>query len=239
MLAMDPYDLLAPHYRELARGRAAYLEAVDRFVVRHAPEGAASLLDVGAGDGVRGKAIGRALQIEEIVLCDSSREMVARCRQLAPSEVWHSAAEDLVHPSRRFDVILCLWNVLGHLASVERRVRALGNMRRLLAPGGAVFLDVNNRHNAGAYGKRKVFGRIILDALDPRESRGNSTFEWNINGEHIPGKGHLFTAREMDQLIAQAGLETTRRVAIDYVTGAASRWFFGGQLVYQLCAPKD
>jgi hypothetical protein len=118
-------------------------------------------------------------------------------------------------------------------------VRALANIRRLLKPGGAAFVDVNNRHNAGAYGKLRVLGRIVLDAIDPRESRGDSTFEWNIRGERIPGKGHLFTVGEMDDLIAQSGLEVTQRVAIDYVTGAASRWFFAGQLVYRLSLPRD
>jgi hypothetical protein len=55
----DIYDALAPHYREYAGGKSAYLAAVDRFVLENLPAGADSLLDVGAGDGVRAMALAR------------------------------------------------------------------------------------------------------------------------------------------------------------------------------------
>jgi SAM-dependent methyltransferase len=233
---MDVYDILAPHYRQYAAARSAYLAAVDRMVLANAPAAARSLLDVGAGDGVRGMSIARNLGIDHVVLCDASKEMSARCLELAPSEVWHRRAEDIPDSPLRFDVILCLWNVLGHIGSAERRVRALARMRRLLAPGGAVFLDVNNRHNAAAYGKLKVLGRVITDAVHPKECRGDSSFEWHVGGQRIPAMGHLFTAHEVASLIARAGLTVTKRSAVDYVSGATSRWFFRGQLVYMLTA---
>src|SRR5882757_9030358 len=55
--AIAAYDFVAPGYRELSDRRRAYLDAVDAEILRRVPGDAASLIDVGAGDG------GRALQI--------------------------------------------------------------------------------------------------------------------------------------------------------------------------------
>jgi SAM-dependent methyltransferase len=237
--ARNVYDLLAPHYREYSGRRETYLRAVDRFVIEQAPRGAKSLLDVGAGDGIRGLALAKALGVETIVFCDNSAEMAARCRQLGAAEVWNCPAEQLPQSTQRFDVIVCLWNVLGHLPTNRARVRALRAMRRLLSAGGVLFLDVNNRHNAPAYGWLRVAGRMSLDAMRPDPRRGDAAIEWNIAGQRIPGSGHLFTAGEVERLFRAGRLRVDVRTAIDYSTGMASRWIFRGQLVYRLTARRE
>jgi SAM-dependent methyltransferase len=231
--AGEIYDALAPHYREYARSKESYLAAVDRFIVQHAPAPVQALLDVGAGDGVRGMALARTLKAERVVLCEPSREMAARCRALGPDTVWELPAEQLPESEPPFDVIVCLWNVLGHLAGRERRLAALRAMRRLLAPAGAVFLDVNNRHNAAAYGWWKVLGRRVADCVAPDERRGDARYEWKIAGLSLPAVGHLFTPGEVEGMIAASGLRVTRRLAVDYATGAYSESPFRGQLLYQ------
>ena len=92
----DIYDALAPHYREYARSRQAYLAAVDRFILRaRARRRVEAVLDVGAGDGVRGMALARRLAARRVVLCEPSREMAARCRELGADAVWEVPAEQL------------------------------------------------------------------------------------------------------------------------------------------------
>ena len=237
--APNVYDLLAPHYRGYAARREPYLRAVDRFVIDHAPTTAGSFLDVGAGDGIRGLALARALGAKTIVYCDNSVEMAARCRGLTAAEVWTCNAERLPQSAHRFDVIVCLWNVLGHVAGSRARIRALRGMRRLLAAGGVIFLDVNNRHNAPAYGWLRVAGRMGLDAIRPDLRRGDAAVEWNIEGQRIAASGHLFTAAEVERLFRAARLRVDIRTAIDYATGAASQKIFRGQLVYRLSAEQD
>jgi SAM-dependent methyltransferase len=230
--ATDVYDALAPHYREIAQRREAYLAAVDRYVLEHAGP-AGSVLDVGAGDGVRGMALARALGAQRVVLAEPSREMAARCRQLAPQAVWETTAESLP-ASDPFDVILCLWNVLGHLADRSRRVAALQSMARLLAPGGALFVDVNNRHNTAAYGRLRVLGRRLLDFVAPDVRRGDAVYSWQVGGASLPAMGHLFTPAEVEGMLAESALRVRRRLAVDYATGKYSVSPFEGQLLYQL-----
>lgn len=234
--AMSFYDALAPYYREYATARAAYLSAVDRFVVERASRPVTSLLDVGAGDGVRGAALASRLGAGRVVLCEPSREMAALCRTLGSAEVWETPAESMPVTATPFDVVLCLWNVLGHLPDRARRLAALRAIRRLVAPRGAVFLDVNNRHNAAAYGRMRVAFRRLADCIAPDERRGDAAFTWRVAGVSVPGMGHLFTPAEIEGLIAAAGLRIAHRVAVDYLTGASSPSPFRGQLLYELRA---
>ena len=229
----DTYDALAPHYREYSRSRQTYLEAVDRIILRHAPAAVEAVLDVGAGDGVRGMALARRLAARRVVLAEPSREMAARCRELGADAVWEVPAEQLPQSESRFDVILCLWNVLGHLPDRPARLAALKSMQGLLAPAGALYLDVNNRHNAAAYGSLKVLARRCVDFLLPDERRGDASYEWRIGGLNLPAMGHLFTPAEIEGMIEASGLRVARRVAVDYATGRESPSPHRGQLLYQ------
>lgn len=226
------YDALAPHYREYSAQRSAYLAAVDQFVVENIPVGAKVLLDVGAGDGVRGMEIARQRGIERVVLSDPSAEMVARCRVWGAEDVWQCAAESLPETSLRFDVILCLWNVLGHLAGRNARVQALLRMRQLLARGGILFFDVNNRHNASGYGWVEVFKRKVIDAVAFDERRGDASFDWSVGGRIFPAMGHLFTPAEIKGIAVESGLQIEKSVAVHYTTGTISCSSMRGQLLF-------
>ncbi len=228
----DPYDALAPHYREYASKRDAYLSSVDAFVRQNMPARRESLLDVGSGDGLRAMALAAACGMGRVVLSDASAEMAARCRTLGAAAVWQVAAEALPDDGERFDVITCLWNVLGHLANSGARLSALGRMRNLLAPAGRLFLDVQNRHNAAAYGRWRVYGRMLLDAAKPDERRGDTRFDWKVGDKRVRGAGHLFTPAEIHGLIEAAGLRIVRRAAVNYATGRMSASALDGQLAF-------
>ena len=206
-------------------------------MLEHMPGDAGSLLDVGAGDGVRAMGLARAGGVRRVVLCDSSAEMAARCRALAPAEVWELPVEALPAAGGPFDVICCLWNVLGHLENGDARSAALSRMKELLSGRGAIFFDVNNRHNAAAYGWLRVAGRVVVDFLDPDERRGDASYEWRIGEKSFPAMGHLFTPREIGRIIAAAGLVVRKRLAIDYETGARSDSPLRGQLVFMIGKP--
>lgn len=230
--AAEIYDALAPHYREYAEKKQAYISAVDCFIREHVPGAPRNLLDVGAGDGIRGMALASQLGVRETVLCDISAEMVLKCRQLMPTEVWLAPAEELPATERRFDLITCLWNVLGHLPGRSERVRALSRMAELLSEQGVIFFDVNNRHNAAAYGRLRIFGRVVIDAVLPDERRGDASFDWRVGDRIFPAMGHLFTPAEIEGIITESGLQVEKRIAVDYATGRSSTSRFDGQLVY-------
>jgi SAM-dependent methyltransferase len=148
-------------------------------------------------------------------------------------EIWPIRAEDLTakHLTEPFDVITCLWNVLGHI-SAENRQRTLCAVRELLCPNGKFFLDVTHRYNLQAYGVLPTCARWIRDHLFRNERNGDVVAQWNIDDLSISTYGHVFTHPEIARLAAAAGFELEERIVIDSENGGIQRSAFQGNLLY-------
>ncbi len=236
---VDPvtaYNGIASGFSGISEARRPYLEQVENCIIREVPKGAHSLLDAGSGDGTRAARIATACAIQRLVLVEPSAGM----RGLAVSagaETWDIRAEDLGKVEDQFDIITCLWNVLGHIDSSARRAGVLGHFARLLRPGGMLFMDFNHRYNASEYGSLPTLLRFMKDTLQPDERNGDVTAKWLINGETWATKGHVFTEKEVRRLINSAGLRIRQRLVIDYSTGHIRQRPYQGNLLY--CVVKE
>jgi 2-polyprenyl-3-methyl-5-hydroxy-6-metoxy-1,4-benzoquinol methylase len=228
---IEAYDAFAPYYNSYAERRRSYVRVIDDIVISRVNH-AASLLDVGAGDGSRAIKIGRSLEARRIVLVEPSAGMRAHCRE--GQEVWPCGILEIPDDSSSFEVILCLWNVLGHVQHEQERLHALHRLKKLLLPGGMLFLDVSHRYNAASYGWTKTLARLAADIFCPSERNGDVIVSWNVGGRLISTQSHVFTHREMKKLVGSAGLKILMRWVINYDTGAECRVGFGGHLFYQL-----
>ena len=249
------YDRLAAHYADLSRRRELYLRGVEREIISRIPKGSRSLLDVGAGDGTRAVRIASQLGIERVVLVEPSKGMVGK--SVNHAEVWPLRAESLAQGcleraeednracgpwtaegfrpytiAERFEVITCLWNVLGHVPTADKRLLALSAIARLLAPKGRFFLDVNHRYNLRSYGVLLTGARWIHDRFWCGENNGDVLAKWPVGEAGISTYGHVFTHREIMRLADAAGLELDTRVVIDYETGRIRPFAFQGNLLY-------
>ena len=229
---VDAYDRVAPRYACLAKQRAAYLDAIDRLVTAEIPPGSRSLLDVGAGDGARAGRIAAAVGLRDLVLLEPSGVMRSHCP--AQANIWAIRAEDLHHQQSNFDVITCLWNVLGHILPSAARVKALRQFARLVSPEGRIFIDLNHRYNARHYGALATAARFLRDCVSPGDRNGDVTVTWNIEGHRISTTGHVFTHREFTALSRAAGLRIEKRFVVDYASGQLHRRSFEGNLLYVL-----
>ncbi len=228
--AVAAYDLVAPGYGELSARRRAYLDAVDAEILQRVPGGAISLMDVGAGDGRRALRIAQRAGISRVVLVEPSEGM----RGLIPagSEVWDARAEALPDEGRQFDVVLCLWNVLGHVPGRELRMAALENLGRACSPSGLMFLDVINRYNVAECGVG-VVARRLFSAHD-----GDVPVKWEMDTSDVETRGHVFGAKEMEGLFREAGLVKAERIVLSYETGQRKSWALAGNLLYVLRAAQ-
>lgn len=228
------YDAFAPQYRKYSESKSAYLESVDGLLLARFGGKVRRVLDYGAGDGVRGARLFRALGAERLVQADVSEEMLGRCReQGAAAEYWNVTSDDWKKTPERFDLILCLWNVLGHIRPFEERRKVLADLRSLAAPGARLCFDVNNRHYVG-YGKWTSLARRVLDFVRPDYSRGDTRFMWEIGDARFPAQGHLFVMAEIRELVGAAGWTIEDWKAVDYATGRVSGNPCQGQLFFIL-----
>jgi 2-polyprenyl-3-methyl-5-hydroxy-6-metoxy-1,4-benzoquinol methylase len=225
------YDAFAPFYSGYANTRMPYLSSVENIVIVHAPR-AGSLLDVGAGDGSRALRIAHSTDMQHIVLLEPSAGMRAQC---PPNlEIWQYSASEIPDSELQFDVITCLWNVLGHLEEPEQRSSALVQFRKMLSPQGMVFLDFSHRYNAESYGWSMTFMRMAGDLFLRSEKRGDVSVAWKAGARTIHTTGHVFTHREIKRLVRSAGLKILMRWIIGYETGRESKLPLCGHLLYQL-----
>jgi len=232
---LDPvaaYDRIAPVYASLAKQRRAYLDAVDRLVVAEVPPGSRSLLDVGSGDGARAARIAAAAGVRDLILLEPSGAMRSYCP--AHATVWAMRAEDLHGKHGNFDVVTCLWNVLGHILPAAARIQALRHFGRLAAPQGRIFVDVNHRYNARHYGALATAARFLRDRFSPDGANGDVTVAWNLEGRLVSTTGHVFTHREFAGLAQAAGLRIEKQFVVDYASGELRRWSLQGHLLYVL-----
>jgi len=232
--AVDAYDRVAPTLAGMYAGRKAYFEAIDELVLTNLRFGARSMLDVGCGSGLRAAGIAQKADISDLVLLEPSsgmRELIAPGHQ-----VWASRIEGLVDTPRKFDVITCLWNVLGHVNTPDKRAAALRNMRAMLTANGLIFLDVQNRYNAQEYGWLKTAGRRLYDSIRPAATNGDVTIRWESGVETIVTTGHVFTRREMLELIRAAALSVQKLVFVNYRTGQQRSSQFAGSMFFVLQA---
>jgi len=227
---VSAYDRLAPHYAQLCGRRKAYLEAVETLILERIPAGSRSVLDLGSGDGKRALHIAQVAGIERLVMLEPSAAMPAR--GAGKGELWRFRAED-VRPdsiSERFDVITCLWNVLGHITTADKRQQALSRAAHLLSPGGLLFLDVIHRYNLRSYGVVPTCARWIRDQVAWSDENGDVTAKWLAGSIHT--YSHVFTHHEMVRLARAAQLEIEERVVVDYYHGKKHRFACLGNLLY-------
>jgi 2-polyprenyl-3-methyl-5-hydroxy-6-metoxy-1,4-benzoquinol methylase len=231
---VDAYGLIAPVFTRLAEQRRPYLDGIDRLVVSEMPPGARTLLDVGAGNGARARRIARARGVTELVLLEPSLAMQGS--GCADVRIWTMRAEELHSVQAQFDVITCLWNVLGHIFPSAGRIEVLRQFGRLVSPKGKIFIDVNHRYNASHYGALPTALRFLRDRMSPDEKNGDVAVSWEIEETRCTTVGHVFTDAEFHSLSLAAGVRIEKRFVLDYATGAQRRWSFKGNLLYVLGA---
>jgi len=229
---VDAYDRIAPVYASLAQQRRAYLDSIDRLIGARIPPGGRSLLDVGAGDGARAARIAAAAGLPDLTLLEPSGVMRSHCP--AQANLWAMRAEDLGQRQGSFDVITCLWNVLGHILPAAARAEVLRQFARLVSADGIVFLDLNHRYNARHYGALATAARFLRDRVSPGDRNGDVRVSWDIEGHRVSTTGHVFKHREFSALSTAAGLRIEQRFIVDYASGQLRQWSCEGNLLYVL-----
>jgi 2-polyprenyl-3-methyl-5-hydroxy-6-metoxy-1,4-benzoquinol methylase len=226
------FDALAPYYSSLLETRCQYLQAVEAIIAARAT-GTRSLLDIGSGNGIRALRIAGQARIQNVVLVEPSAGMQRHAP--ANAAIWKSSVSE-ISETDNFDLITCLWNVLGHLEGAGERLSLLARLRKLLIPHGMFFLDVNHRYNARSYGCFWTASRFLRDLLLPSETNGDVITSWQAGRQRVQTRGHVFTHGELMSLFRAAGLEVEARWIIDYQTGTERKFSLFGNLLYQLTA---
>jgi SAM-dependent methyltransferase len=180
-------------------------------LVPRAPGG--RLLDLGAGDGRFSSRLAQTAGAAEVVGVELVPERAAEARRHGIDVVEADLEQRLPFEDGSFDLIHAN-QVIEHLRGTDA---FLGEIRRLLAPGGSVVLSTNNLsswHNVLSLAAglqpppAHVSDQVIVgNPLNPEDG-----------ASHEEGRSHLrlFTARALTELCAHHGLRCVEVRTVGY-----------------------
>lgn len=229
------YKAFAPYYRHFSEKKSNYIVKVDDLILTNLPTECKTILDVGCGDGVRGKRLFERIRGSEILMIDSCPEMSNLAKKFELKPKISVVALDIAEPESlggipkgHFDIVLCLWNVLGHITDPHKRCSAIRNMADSLRPGGRILMDVSNRYNVAYYGLKIVAGNIIRDIVSPNPNNGTIFYKIRVtDNKEIDSYCHFFTPDEIPKLLSSLNLKIIKIIYVNYKTGKLARPWSG------------
>jgi len=233
-LTNQAYTCLANDYPSICSDRQQYIEAIDNLVYPLLT--GRKVLDVGSGDGKRIQRLVELACPESVLCVEPSEGMFALLTANSSLPALMQSAQTF-NPelSNKFDVVTCLWNVLGHIPYAELKA-TLVHLNTYLVSSGVLIFDVNNRHNI-QYGRLVSLYRRILDQFFFYPSRGDVCFAKSAGAISTTLYGHLFTHKEVVSLLESTGFRVLRHCTVNYSNGLVSSSLHHGQHFFVALKP--
>jgi SAM-dependent methyltransferase len=192
------WSTVAPAWAEhAAYADARGAEVTTRLLALTTPVPGERVLELASGPGGMGLAAAtRVAPGGEVVISDVAAEMAAiaaeRAAELGLTNVSTRALdfEDIEEPDESFDVVLCREGLMF----ATDPGRALGEIRRVLRPGGRVALAVWDAR------ERNPWLGVVFDAV-------STVLERPVPPPGLPNPFALGDAERLDALLREAGLE--------------------------------
>jgi len=210
------YDELEPWYEHLY---AMLHDLVRSELARPAAHGSLRALDAGCGTGFQ-TAILLALGYRTVGV-DLSGGLLAVARRRYPAaSLVRGDLQALPWPDETFDVVVSCGSTLSF---VERPARALGEIGRVLRPGGRVLLEVEHRYSfdllwrllSSAVGDPLRYGASLTEAARAFARPLGASIVCDY--PDYP-RLRLFARRDLDHLLREAGLVRLRAWGLHSVT---------------------
>ena len=136
---MVSYAEFAGFYDQIMGDRSQDVERVRGYVERFAPS-ASTLLELGCGTGAMLAGLAKDLTVTGV---DRSPEMLARAAANVPGARLVEADMTSFSLGTRFDVVICVFDTLNHLASFGSWLDLFERAHEHLADDGIFVFDVN------------------------------------------------------------------------------------------------
>ena len=174
------------------------------------------VLDLGCGNG-RLYELFRKKNIDYYGIDISERLIEIAKKRYPQAKFWAADALNLPFFDNFFDKVVSI-AVFHHIPSKESRLKFLGQIKRVLKPGGTLVLIVWNLNGFNKssiflkYGLKKILRKSNLDF-------GDAFLPW---GEEVLRYVHRFSKGELIRLLEEAGLKAEKLSILDRENGKES-----------------
>lgn len=165
-------------------------ERISNCVQDRRPVGA--FLDAGCGDG-RYLAMLPAGSTTRRVGVDISSRILETARSQCDAELYQANLERLPFAEAEFDLVLCS-QVIEHVVDASA---AVGELARVLRPGGTLILSTDNRRN------------LVTKALNLPRTAGTRVLRQRGRRGLIESPAHAYTQDELRELLGSSSFEIT------------------------------
>ena len=181
---MADYDLLAKFYDRLMSDSSIRSKQIIRCIDRYGP-GAASLLELGCGTGA---VLDGLSAVGSLVGMDISPDMLDVARARLPGAQFIQGDISSFDLGRSFDVIVCTYDVLNHLAEFSSWISCFSCTCKHLTEDGLFIFDVNtighlNKEVREQPQVHEFDGNTVIINIG---AENHSVFEWKLRiFEHV------------------------------------------------------
>ena len=147
------YAKFAAFYDEIMGDRTDEIEQLRDYVTRYMPT-ASSLLELGCGTGALLTGLAGDLSVTGI---DQSPEMLAIAAKTVPNATLVSGDITKFSLGTRFDVVICMFDTLNHVADFEGWLEVFDRAHEHLVEGGLFVFDVNTVGRLRALGRQHPY----------------------------------------------------------------------------------
>ena len=136
---MTDYDRFAQFYDRVVGDRTQEIDRIRRYISTHRP-GARSLLELGCGTGALLSGLAEDLAVTGI---DRSPEMLSVAARTVPGARLVQGDMTAFTLPDRYDVVMCMFDALNHVTTVDGWLRLFRCAHDHLSDGGLLLFDVN------------------------------------------------------------------------------------------------
>lgn len=129
------YDLI---YLNQGKNYASEARRIHELGEQHQKSQGNFLLDVACGTGLHAGYLSEFYQVEGV---DLDENMLNMARERHPKIPFYQGDMRDFDPGRQFDVVTCLFSAIGYMKDTAQLRQAIGNMGKLLKPGGVMFVE--------------------------------------------------------------------------------------------------
>jgi SAM-dependent methyltransferase len=175
---MADYDLLAKFYDQLMSDSSPRSKQVMRCIERYNPA-ASSLLELGCGTGA---VLYGLSAVGSLAGMDISPNMLDLARARLPTTEFIQGDISSFDLGNRFDVIICTYDVLNHLAEFNHWISCFACACKHLAEGGLFIFDINTVGHLNKMARespqvREFDGNTVIINVSAEE---RSVYVWDV-----------------------------------------------------------